>query len=99
MKFTSKSIEIVFAYAFISDTKRILYCAAILGVNDKQKQRKHCDEGEDGRAGSGWKKGQSRALARATINVLTHSLLKAVDAIVGVGHGVSLSSESVASST
>lgn len=45
------------------------------------------------------KKGQSRALARATINVLTHSLLKAVDAIVGVGHGVSLSSESVASST
>jgi hypothetical protein len=44
-------------------------------------------------------KGQSRALARATINVLTHSLLKAVDAIVGVGHGVSLSSESVASST
>jgi hypothetical protein len=58
-----------------------MYCAAILGVNDKQKQRKHCDEGENGRAGSG------------------HSLLKAVDAIVGVGHGVSLSSESVASST
>jgi hypothetical protein len=56
MKFTSKSIEIVFADAFISDTKRIMYCAAILGVNDKQKQRKHCDEGEDGRAGSGWNK-------------------------------------------
>jgi hypothetical protein len=56
MKFTSKSIEIVFADAFISDTKRIMYCAAILGVNDKQKQRKHCDEGENGRAGSGWKK-------------------------------------------